>query len=53
MSSDILYPKHYVEEATKTPKKGIVPNQNENRIRNMRQERMMGKSMSQINIQQQ
>ena len=33
MSSDILYPRRYVEEASKTPKKGIVPNRNAKRLK--------------------
>lgn len=37
MSSDILYPRQYTEEAARTPKKAIIPNKNENRLRELRQ----------------
>lgn len=52
MSSDILYPRQYVEEAKKTPKKALMPNKNEERLRHMKQERSIGKFMTQLNNEQ-
>lgn len=52
MSSDILYPRQYVEEAKKTPKKAVIPSKNEERLRHMKQERSIGKFMTEINIEQ-